>query len=206
MIPSILRLPSLLVDTSDLDELAELVEQLATSWTVVIGTGFDAWGHELDAFVLAASLAPVLGHRPVGVAASIEAGRAASMVAREATTTQLLGTCDALLLEGDPAACHDAAVIVEALFVPGSHTVATDTAQIVDAVNDPVPSVEGGPPVLWRDEGRLRRLGDDGHAIDVGHVLEVELTAALPVPKVATLVVARHHLATVRERAAALSR
>jgi hypothetical protein len=206
MSPSILRLPPLLVDMSDLGALAELVARLSVAWMVLIGASRSAAGDELDPFVLAAALASALHGRPLGVATDVGAGRTASMVAREATTTQLLGGCDALVLEGEPGACRDAALVVEALFEPGTHTVATPTAQIVDAVNDPVPNVEGGPPVRWRDGGRLRRLGVDGAAVDVGDVLDIELSEVHQVSRPASLVVVQHPHVTVRELSAALSR
>jgi hypothetical protein len=191
MIPSLLRLPAASLGRGALDVLAELVASLSAGRLVVVGAQRTAAGGELDAFTVAAALVARRTHVRVGVAASVGAGRHSSMLAREATTAQLLGACEVLLLEGDPQACSDAATIVGALFEPGRHTLSTTTESILDAVNDPTPSVTGGPPVLWRVGGELHRLVDGADAV-VGEVLDVAPRAPLPAPARGTLVVAHH--------------
>jgi hypothetical protein len=158
MIPPLVRLPATTLDDGDLEGLAAVAGRLPGR-TVLVGVQRDARGAELDEFVVAAALA-ARGARGIGVAARVDAGRAASVVAREATTAQLLGACAVLLLEGPPGACRDAAVVVSALFAPGVHAVTTPTASVVGARNLPLPDVPGGPPVAWREGDGLYSLVD----------------------------------------------
>lgn len=202
MIPALLRLPASSLEPDALDALAALVDERSRGRLVLLGPQRSATGAELDEFTLAAALVARDSRVRLGVATSVGAGRAPSLVAREATTTQLLGACELLLLEGEPAACRDAAAIIDALFAPGAHTVATRTASISGAVNDPVPSVDGGPPVLWRDGAALHRLVA-GTETRVGDALDVPVPGVLPAPTPGTLVVAVHEVVPVDQLAAA---
>jgi hypothetical protein len=187
MIPALLRLPAVPLEPDGLAELAGLVAALSRRWCVLVGPARTAAGSALDEFTLATALAVVSGTR-VGVAATLDAGRAPGIVAREATTSQLLGACEVLLLEGPVPSCRDAAKVVGALFTPGAHTVTTPTASVTGAVNDPVPDVDGGPAVLWREGADLCRLVG-GEPDRVGGVLDVAPGDPLPAPEPATLVV-----------------
>jgi hypothetical protein len=190
----LLRLPeTILADTADLDALAGLVGTLSKSWLVVLGAQRNGLGDPLDEFAVASAIVARDSSVRVGVATSVGGGRVHALVAREATTTQLLGACDVVLLEGDPAVCRDAARIVTALFQPGTHSMETPSGAIDGAVNDPVPSVTGGPPVLWREGSALRRLVDDVEA-SVGDVRDVAVPGPLPEPTENVLVVARHEV------------
>ena len=202
MIPALLRLPSSSLGPDALDALAALVVARSPGQLVLLGPQRTTTGEKLDEFTLAAALVARDERVRLGVATSVGAGRAPSLVAREATTTQLLGACELLLLEGEPSACRDAAAIIEALFAPGAHTVTTRTASITGAVNDPVPSVDGGPPVLWRDGAALHRLVA-GAETRVGDALDVPLPGALPAPAPGTLVVAVHEVVPVEQLASA---
>ncbi len=186
MIPALLLLPASILGQGDLDDLAALVAELGVDRTVLVGAQRDPAGHVLDEFAVAAALAS----RPsgsLGVAARVGSGRAASIVAREATATQLLGCCDVLLLDGDPPRCRDAAEVIEALLAGGSHTVTTPTEHVESARNYPVPDAAGGVAVLWRDgEALVRR--DGAEAVVCGSVV-IATPSALPRPAGGELVV-----------------
>jgi hypothetical protein len=202
MIPALLRLPTTSLASDGFDAVCDLVVRLSAERLVLIGSPKSAAGNDLDEFTIAAAL---VAHDPrvrLGVASSVGTGRAPSMLAREATTAQLLGACDVLLLEGDAASCRDAATIVGALFTPGTHTMTTRTASIDRAVNDPVPSGLGGPPVLWRVAGALHRLVEGDDTV-VGDVHDVSLPAVLPAPVAGSLVVAHHEVVAADDLGAA---
>jgi hypothetical protein len=171
---------------------------------VLVGTQRTASGDALDEFTVAAALRARDRRVRLGVATQVGAGRAPSLLAREATTTQLLGACEALLLAGAPEACRDAAAILGAMFEPGAHTLVTTTASIDGAVNDPVPSVEGGVAVLWRVGDELHGL-DGGDDAVVGVALDATLDAPLPEPTPGTLVVVHHEVVGVDRLASAFA-
>ena len=204
MIPPLVRLPATVLDHDALEDLACCVDAVAPGRTVLVGVQRASDGAELDEFVLVAALAARRA-TSLGVAARIGAGRYASIVAREATAAQLLGACDVLVLEGEPAACRDAAVVVTALFVEGVHTVTTPTTQILGARNRPVPNVDGGPPVCWRVGPTLFQLVE-GEPVACGRA--VDLDAAMPLPEAehGVLVALGHEPVTPGELAAVLAR
>lgn len=169
MIPPMLRLPTLELDREGFGALVELCAALAASWLVVVSRALDASQRGIDEFALASAVAAARDGVRLGVATSLGAARVPSLIAREATSAQLLGACDALVLEGEEAACVDAARIVAALFTPGRHSVATPTSAIAEAVNDPQPSVAGGPPIRFAAGRALRGLSD-GAVADLGEV------------------------------------
>jgi hypothetical protein len=203
MIPALLRLPATSLGPGGLDALCDLVVQLSNDRLVLIASPRTPAGDALDEFTIAAALVARDERVHLGVATSVRAGREPSMIAREATTAQLLGACDVLLLEGDAASCRDAATILGALFEPGTHTVTTPTASIDRAVNDPVPSVVGGPPVVWRVGDELHRL--EGTDTVVGDVVDLSLPCVLPAPVLGTLVVAHHEVVAVDQLGAAFA-
>lgn len=204
MIPPLVRLPATVLTDGSVDELAGLVASVGADRTVLVGDQLDRSGDPLDAFVIAAAAAARVAHGHLGVATRVGAGRLASIIAREATALQLLGGCEVLVLEGLPAACRDAATVIEALFTPGPHTVTTPTTSIVAARNLPLPSVLGGPPVCWREGAALVRL--DGTASSAcGRVVEVDGRAPLPAPEPGVLLVVAARSETPRSLAAALA-
>ncbi len=185
-LPGLLRLPGDLASVGTLEELAVHVARLrGTGATVLLGTLRLGRGPALDAFCVASALA-ARGLDGLGVTASIGAGRAPSIIAREATAAALCGGCDVLVLEGRPTDCEDAARVVTALFTPGRHTLATATTSIAEAVNDPLPPRPIA--VCWRDGDELRTLVD-GVATTVGEALDVAPGAEVPAPAANRLVV-----------------
>src|SRR5271170_2936022 len=124
MTPALVRLPSTVLSSGSAVQLAACVDAVGDGRTVLIGTQRSESGDDLDAFVVAVAVAQATTGL-VGVAAPVGAGRAASIVAREATAAQLLGACHALYLDGDAATCRDAATVIAALFTDGVHTVST---------------------------------------------------------------------------------
>lgn len=205
MIGPLLLLPPTLLGREDLDDLAGLAAALSDDWVVVVGEQLDRAHRALDPFCVAAALAALRPGLALGVEAAVGAGRVPSLLAREATAAELLGACRALVLRGDDDACADAARIVERLFTPGVHTLATPTASITEAVNDPQPSVEGGPAACWAAGASLRRL-EGAVAHDAGEVEEVALPGALPDPRPGRLVVLRHPPASPSALASAIAR
>jgi hypothetical protein len=221
MIPPLVRLPTTVLappgladaDGGDLDDLAACVELLtgdllgrdllAGDRTVVVGSQRTAAGDALDEFVVAAALAARTGRR-LAVAARVGAGRAHALVARESTAAQLLGAADVVVLEGDPAACRDAAIVLAALFTEGAHTVVTATGAIANARNLPLPDVAGGPPVCWREGAALHGVVD-GAVVPVGSATDAT-PSALPGARDAQLVVLDAPLAAPSALRAALAR
>jgi hypothetical protein len=171
MIPALVRLPATTLAPASIDDLVAVAVALGEDRTVVVPAQRDATGDVLDEFVVAASHAARAAGR-LGVAARVGAGRAASVLAREATAAQLLGAADVVVLEGPPAQCRDAAAVMAALFTPGEATVTTPTASVQAARNLPLPDVDGGPPVCWRDGDDLVGLVD-GSPSRLGTVAEV---------------------------------
>lgn len=171
--PALLRLPDELEGVDSFAALGAAIDELGTAATVVLGR-LRIGGVVLDEFAVAGALGSGPTPRRLGVATPVGAGRAASIIAREATAASLLGGCEVLLLEGAPASCVDAARVVAALFTPGRHTLSTATASITEAVNDPLPS--GELMVCWRDGPALVSLVG-GAVAEVGEVRE---TAAMP--------------------------
>jgi hypothetical protein len=203
MIPPLVRLPATRLDLDGLAVLAGVVERLGAARTVILGAQRRADGVELDEFVVATSIAWRCEGTALGIAARVDAGRAASVVAREATAATLLGACDVVVLEGPTAACRDAAEVLVALFTEGVHTVTTPSASILAARNLPLPDAQGGPPVCWRDGSVLLQLVD-GSASESGTVVEVAAGGPLPAPEPGVLVVVAHPLGTPSALAAAL--
>jgi hypothetical protein len=203
MIPPLVRLPATRLEPGSIDALAACVGTLGRGATVLVGDQRTATDEVLDGFVVAAALAARGVPTPLGIAVTVGEGRVASIVAREATAAQLLGSCDVLLLEGAAPSCRDAARVIGALFTEGVHTVTTPSARIVDARNRPLPDVEGGPPVRWRE-------GDDVVQLVGGEVAScgraVEVAGPLPAPAPGVLVVVTLGLSTPAALAAALSR
>lgn len=200
--PAMLRLGPVLLGDGGLVELASLCAEVDGDWLVVLGAGLDEARRGIDEFVLAAAVAALRPGLRLGVATAVGDGRAASVIAREATCAQLLGACDALVLEGEPDACADAARIVAALFTPGHHSLTTPTASIADAVNDPSPSVAGGPPIRFRAGTELR--GPSGSASEVVGTAGVLDLSSVARPGPWDLVVARHPPLRPRELREAL--
>jgi hypothetical protein len=205
MIPPLVRLPATVLDHDALDALARCVEKVAGGRTVLLGAQRAAGGDVLDEFVVATSMMPRCPTAAIGIAARVGDGRQASIVAREATAAQLLGACDVLVLDGDSAACHDAARVVTALFTEGVHTVTTPSAIVIGARNLPLPDVAGGLPVCWREGRDLLRLVD-GDRVVCGTVVERDADTPLPAPEPGVLVDVRHRLGTPTALAAALAR
>lgn len=203
MIPPLVRLPATLLDHDSLDALARCVELAGKGRTVALGDQRARTGAVLDGFVVAAALAARGAAGRLGVVASVGTGRAASLVAREATAAQLLGACDVLVLDGPAADCRDAARIIGALFTEGVHTVTTPSSSVVDARNLPLPDVLGGPPVCWREGDDVLQLVD-GAAASRGRV--VVAAPPLPAPTEGVLVVVELALDTPAALAAALAR
>lgn len=201
---ALVRLPATEMHDGGCDDLASCVWALAAGRTVVVGAHRTPSGHVLDEFVIATALKAARPTCSVGVAARVGAGRAASVIAREATAAQLLGACDAIVLEGDPAACVDAARVVVALFAAGTHTVSSGLEHIDAAQNLPGP-LDGGPPVVWHDGDALLGLAA-GTVVRVGDVVHAAATTALDPPVAGTLVVVDHELAAPAALAAALGR
>jgi hypothetical protein len=204
MIPSLVLLPSAVLDEGSMGTLASCADAVGKGRVVLLAPQRTDEGHELDSFVVAAAVAEH-AHAALGVAARVGAGRAASIIAREATAAQLLGACHALFLEGDVASCRDAATVIASLFVEGTHTVITDTAHVDGARNLPVPDVAGGPGIFWRDHDEVWHQGPDGPR-RCGQLREMPCSTAMPAPEAGELVVLEHSLAGVGELAAALSR
>jgi len=205
MIPALVRLPVTRVDHVSLDALARCVDLVAEGRTVLVGAQRSPSDDALDEFVVATALSRRCAAAAIGVAAQVGAARKASIAAREATTTQLLGACDVLLLDGEPDACRDGALVIEALFTEGVHTVTTPTAIVVGARNLPLPDVPGGPPVCWREGAALWRLVA-GEPVVAGTVVEVRADAPLPDPAPGVLVVLDHPLGGPDALASALAR
>jgi hypothetical protein len=203
MIPPLVRLPATLLDHDAIDALARCVELAGEGRTVVLGDQRATSGAVLDGFVVAAALAARGAPGRLGIAASVGTGRAASIVAREATAAQLLGACDVLVLEGTAADCRDAATVIGALFTEGAHTVTTPSSSIVDARNLPLPDVAGGPPVCWREGDDVLQLVD-GAVATRGRA--VVAAVPLPAPTEGVLVVVEAPLDTPAVLAAALAR
>ncbi len=203
MIPPLVRLPATRLDHDAIGALATCVELAGAGRTVVVGDQRGASGTALDAFVVAAALAAGGVAGAIGIAATVGAGRAASVVAREATAAQLLGACDVLVLEGPAPDCRDAARIIGALFTEGAHTVSTPSASIVEARNLPLPDVVGGPPVCWCEGDDLLRLVD-GSPAACGRVARTD--PPLPAPVEGVLVVVELAVGTPGALAAALAR
>lgn len=205
MIPPLVRLPTTVVDHRSIDVLARCVEALAVGTIVLIGPQHGATGDELDEFTIASAISARCPGAALGIAARVGAGRTPSIVAREATAAQLLGACEALLLDGTASDCRDAARIVSALFSEGSHTVTTPSALVVGARNLPLPDIEGGPPTCWRDGTRLIQL-IDGEPVVCGSVVECRADDVWPAPEPGVLVVVEHPLGTPDALAAVLAR
>jgi len=204
MIPALVALPTTVFDQGDLDDLVACVRLLGEGRTVLVGPQRRADGAILDEFVIAAAIAARDVSAVVGVSARVCSGRAASVVAREATAAQLLGACDVLLLEGTPARCADAAVVIAALLTPGHHTVEAGEEHVVNAPNLPQPSTPGAPMVLWADGAAVHAgAGEDPLALGVRTALRAPgpLPAAVP----GTLVTLDAPLLTPRALAALLS-
>ncbi len=191
VIPPLLLLPTMVLDPDGLDELAALCGDLAPRWLVLVGHAVDDEQRPIDEFALAVALVAAHGELRVGVATQVGAGRVPSIIAREATSAELLGACDAVFLEGPIEECADAARVIEALFAPGTHSLTTPTASIAEAVNDPQPSRPGGPPVRFATGGALRGLRD-GRFCDLGAIHVAQLPGALPDARDGDLVVLRH--------------
>jgi hypothetical protein len=204
MIPSLVRLPPAVLDAGSMGALASCADAVGTGQVVLLGPQRTDEGHELDSFVVAVAVAQHAS-ADVGVAVRVGAGRVASIIAREATAAQLLGACHALFLDGDVASCRDAATVIATLFVEGTHTVVTGTARVDGARNLPVPDVEGGPGIFWRDHDEVWRQSPDGPQT-CGELREMPCTPAIPVLDPGSLVVLDHPVARVDELAAALSR
>ncbi|HUD69786.1 MAG TPA: hypothetical protein VMQ40_06080 [Acidimicrobiales bacterium] len=204
MIPSLVLLPSAVLDEGSIGALASCVEAVGRGRVVLLGNQRTDAGHELDSFVVAAAVAQHAS-ADVGVAVRVGAGRAASIIAREATAAQLLGACHALFLEGDVASCRDAATVIATLFIEGTHTVITETAHVIGARNLPIPDAEGGLDVFWRDHDEVWHQSPDGPR-PCGELHEMPCTSAIPAPDPGALVVLDHPVADVDELAAALSR
>ena len=210
MIPALVVLPATVLGPGGLAGLSACASVLAPGRVVVASAQRSARGEILDEFVVAAALRAAAGPATreglrIGVLARVAQGRAASVVAREATTAQLLGACDVVVLDGAPAACADAAAVLAALFSPGVHTVTSGAERVLDAPNLPGPSVPGGPPVVWRDGTSLRAMGPRGSEV-VGEVLDVVPGDPLPAPAEGVLVVLDSPLVAPDELAATLRR
>jgi hypothetical protein len=203
MIEPLVRLPTTLLDHDALDALVGCVEVAGQGRTVLLGDHRAASGEKLDAFVVAASVRARGAAAALGIAATIGEGRAASLVAREATAAQLLGACDVLLLEGATPKCRDAARVIGALFTEGAHTITTPTAAIASARNLPLPGVVGGPPVCWCEGDDVVQLVH-GEVAPCGRVLTARLP--LPAPAQGSLVVVERGLDTPMALAAVLAR
>jgi hypothetical protein len=204
MIPSLVRLPQAVLDEGAVAPLAACADAIGGGHVVLVGPQRTDQGHELDAFVVAAAVAQH-SSTLLGVASRVGAGRAASIIAREATATQLLGACHALLLEGDVASCRDAATVIATLFSEGTHTVITDTARVDGARNNPLPDVEGGPGIFWREHGDVWHQTPVGPQ-RCGDVLEMPCSSEIPGPVPGSLVMLDHPVAGVTELAASLSK
>ena len=202
MIPPLVRLPATVLDH---DALARCVDAVGQARTVLLGAQRSPHGDVLDEFVVAASISQRRPAATLGVAARVGGGRAASIVAREATTAQLLGACTLLYLEGEASGCRDAAAIVTALFTEGVHSVTTPSARVAGARNLPLPDVTGGPPVCWREGDTLVQLVD-GEPAACGTLVEVGAGAPLGVAAPGVLVDVQHRLDTPTALASALAR
>ncbi|HLK45788.1 MAG TPA: hypothetical protein VKT18_07350 [Acidimicrobiales bacterium] len=203
MIPPLLRLPAVALGGDDLNALGALATSLG-GHTVVVGPQRRTDGALLDEFVVAAGVRAVAPAATLGVAARVGAGRAASIVAREATAAQLLGACAVLLLEGEPTRCADAATVIEALLTGGAHVVTTDSEHVDGARNLPLP--DAALPVVWADGDALMRL-EDGEPTTCGTVVVREAAHGAPPPRPGTLVVvvAEHDPVGVAELAGVLA-
>lgn len=204
MTASLVRLPPVVLDEDAIEVLARCADAVGDGRVVLVGPQRTADGHELDPFVVAVAVAHH-ANAELGVAARVGAGRAASIIAREATAAQLLGACHALYLEGEAASCRDAATVIAALFVVGSHTVVTDTERVDGARNLPVPDVDGGPGIFWRDGDEVWHETPAGPRA-VGALVELACTAVLPTPVDGELVELDQLLADATELAATLAR
>jgi alkanesulfonate monooxygenase SsuD/methylene tetrahydromethanopterin reductase-like flavin-dependent oxidoreductase (luciferase family) len=204
MIPALVRLPSAALEGRSVATLARCADAVGHGRVVLIATQRTDEGDELDPFVVATAVAQHAS-ADVGVAVRVGVGRAASIIAREATAAQLLGACHALFLEGDVASCRDAAVVIKALFQEGTHTVVTETARVDGARNLPVPDVDGGPCIFWRDGDEVWHQAPAGPRRS-GEWCVVPLDGVLPAPVAGALVVLDHPLGDVDELAAVLSR
>ena len=194
MIPPLVGLPATVLVAGDISVLARCASVLCEGRTVVLGEQRTASGEVLDEFVVASAIAAMLPACSIGVIARVGAGRPGSVIAREATAAQLLGACDVLVLDGDAAACSDAAVIIEALFTPGTHVVASGVERVDGARNLPQPSVEGGPRIAWRAGDELWGI-DAGAPVRIGDVITVGPDVPLPEPAADTLVMISYLLA-----------
>jgi hypothetical protein len=187
MIPALVTLPTTVLDDGSVGLLARCVVALGGARTVVVGAQRTDGGTSLDEFVVATAVAELAPDASVGIATQVAAGRAASVIAREATTAELLGACEVVVLEGDAAACSDAAVIVSALFTRGQHTIARGLEYVDGARNLPQPRRDGGPGIVWRDGGDLITLLD-GTLARCGSVVTVVAGETMPPPVAGTLV------------------
>jgi len=205
MMPALVALPTTVIAAGELEELAACVRALGRAATVLVGTHRDAAGHVLDEFVLAAALAALAPSVRLGVAARAGQGRAASVIAREATAAELLGACDVVVLHGDAAACADAAAILAVMFTPGAHTASHGDERVVGARNLPQPSVAGAPRVAWREGAALIELRD-GVRTTCGAVLASPVGARWPEAAPGSLLELSAPLGPPRALAASLAR
>ena len=204
MIPSLVRLPAAVLGAGSIAALATCADAVGVGRVVLVGAQRTDEGHELDAFVVAAAVAEH-SRALVGVAVRVGAGRAASIIAREATAAQLLGACHALLLEGDASSCRDAATVIATLFVDGIHTVVTGTERVDGARNNPVPELGSVPDIFWREHTDVWRQAPDGPE-RCGDVSDVPRTSRIPGPVSGSLVLLDHPVASATELADSLSR
>ena len=204
MTPALVRLPAAMLVDGACEQLAACARAVGAGRTVVVGQQRTTDGHPLDEFVVATAIAARAPGVAIGVATRARGGRHASVIAREATTAQLLGACDVLVLDGDAAACADAAAIITALFTAGEHTLARGAERIDHARNVPLPDVEGGPGIVWRDGDALCTLVD-GVPARCGIVEMVAPGEPLPAPDPRTLVELEHPVALAADLAASLS-
>ena len=211
MTETLVRLPATVLEPGGLGALASCVRVLSSLGTVLVGPQRDAAGEVLDEFTIAAALRSCVDRNGLagirlGVAASVANGRAASIIAREATAAQLLGACDVLLLAGDARHAEAAATITGALFLPGAHTIEAGEERIDGAVNLPQPE-PGRPLVRWHDAGSLwlREGAVARRAGDVVRVPAAGLAASGTATGTGTLVVVEHPLGPPGDLVAALT-
>ena len=156
-LPDTLRLDASISITSQLDDLIQAEADLTgiLLGEVVVGE------HLVDPFVVAGSLVGCRDDLIIGVSVKLGAGRAASVIAREATCLDLLfdqGT--ALLLRSvDLEHLDEGLSVVSALFTGGPATFLGVKEQIHEAPNRPGPRNPGGPPLLgWLEDGDRPRV------------------------------------------------
>jgi hypothetical protein len=205
MTDSLVAIPATVLEPDGLDALASCVRALGDGRVVLVGAQRGSSGEVLDEFVVTAAVAARSPGSRVGVVARVGQGRAASVIAREATAAQLLGACEVLLLEGAAERCEDAARVITALCTPGTHTLRAGDEHVVDAPNLPQPSQPGRPAVRWRDGAALRGLVD-GVPCDLGSVVDISDLDGLPAAHRGTLVVLDAPLAPAPRLAALLAR